>query len=488
MKYTATLIASLLLPPLAGESAERVVAQPARPNVLMIAIDDMNDWMGALAGHPQVRTPNMDRLAERGMLFTNAHVVAPVCNPSRVGLITGKYPSTTGVYDNSVRWHEAMPGVLSLPQHFKTNGYRVYGGGKIHHHTPGNNRPGDWHEYFDQQFDSHFQAELAAHGRVRNFQWPAGFPLNNIEQVAKLERPPANPREFDWGPHDRDDLEMGDGRMVSWAMDVLRRQHAAPFFLAAGIYMPHLPWYAPRKYFDMYPPDSIIPPPIKDDDLDDLPAGGLRMAADRGGDLELVRRAGQYQQVLQAYLACISYADALVGYLLDALDAGPSATNTIVVLWSDHGWHFGEKEHLHKFTLWERSTRIPYIIAAPGVTQPGTRTRQPASMIDVFPTLNELCQLPQPDGLDGQSIVPLLRDPAFAVARPALTTHGFANHALRTEYWRYIRYADGGEELYDHRTDPHEWYNLADDPAHAADKAALARWLPGADAAPLGRN
>jgi arylsulfatase A-like enzyme len=471
-----SVLTALVLVPLATLRAAE------RPNVLMIIVDDMNDWVGCLGGHPDVKTPSIDRLAARGLLLTNAHVTAPVCNPSRVSTLTGKRPSTTGIYDNSVRWHEALPELVSIPQHFRSHGYYVAGGGKVHHHTPGNNRRSDWDEYFDQVFDSHAQVHTWSGAKAKDFQWPAGFPLNQIPAVASLARPPQNAQEFDWGPMDRDDLQLGDGQMVAWAEQVLASPHEKPLFLAAGIYMPHLPWYAPRKYFDMYPLDDITLPPIKVDDLDDIPAGGQRMAADRRGDLELVRREGQYKHVLQAYLACISYADSLVGRLLDAVDASPQADNTIVVFWSDHGWHLGEKDHLHKFTLWERATRIPMIIAAPQVTLPGSRSGQPVSTLDLFPTLNELCQLPLLPGLEGESLVPLLRDPQQPRSRPALTTHGLGNHAVRNERWRYIRYQDGGEELYDHAKDPHEWTNVANLPEHAAVKNEMARWLPQTDA------
>lgn len=466
-------------------SIAAVAGEPPKPNVLMIVVDDMNDWVGCLNGHPDVKTPNIDRLAARGLLLANAHVTAPVCNPSRVSTLTGKRPSTTGLYDNSVRWHEALPELVSMPQHFRSQGYYVTGGGKVHHHTPGNNRRSDWDEYFDQVFDSHAQVHSWSGGKRKGFQWPAGFPLNQIPAVAQLSRPPQNAQEFDWGPMDRDDLQMGDGQMVAWAEQVLAAPRDQPLFLAAGIYMPHLPWYAPRKYFDLYPLDDITLPPIKANDLDDIPAGGQRMAADRRGDLELVRREGQYKNVLQAYLACISYADSLIGRLLDALDASPIADNTIVVFWSDHGWHLGEKEHLHKFTLWDRATRIPMIIAAPQVTQSGTRSVQPVSTLDLFPTLNELCQLPALPDLEGESLVPLLRAPQQPRLRPALTTHGRGNHALRSERWRYIRYQDGGEELYDHTVDPHEWSNLADKPEYAAVKKQMAGWLPATDAPEL---
>jgi arylsulfatase A-like enzyme len=282
---------------------------------------------------------------------------------------------------------------------------------------------------------------------------------------------------------------MGDGQMVQWAAKFLAQPRQQPFFLAAGIYRPHLPWYAPRKYFDLYPPERITPPPIKADDLDDVPEAGRRMAADRRGDLDLIMQAGQYRRVLQAYLANITYCDALIGRLLDALDSSPAAKNTIILLWSDNGWHFGEKQHLHKFTLWERSTRLPFILVAPGVTREQTRTLRPVGFIDLFPTLIELCGLPPLADLDGISLVPLLKDPAREWDRPALTTHQQGNHALRSERWRYIRYADGGEELYDHANDPNEWTNLAGRADLAAVKGDLAKWLPKTDAprAPSGK-
>jgi arylsulfatase A-like enzyme len=457
----------------------------ARPNVLMIIADDLNDWVGCLGGHPDVKTPNIDRLGRRGLLLTNAHCAAPVCNPSRVATMTGRRPSSTGVYDNAPVWHEMMPGIASIPQHFKANGYYTAGGGKVYHHPPGFNRRSDWNEYFDQVFNGHYQARLARGENVKNFAWPDGYPLNGIPEVKALARPPRNAKEFDWGPLDKPDDEMGDGRMVQWAERFLANPPQQPFFLAAGIYRPHLPWYAPCEYFDMYFPEEITPPPIKQDDLDDIPEAGLVIAAQRRGDLELVRRVGQYQRILQAYLASVTFCDAMVGRLLDALDASPAAKNTIIVFWSDNGWHFGEKDHLHKMTLWARSTRLPLIFVAPGVTKKGSRTSRPVSFVDLFPTLTDLCDLTQPAKLEGQSLVPLLKDPNRTWERPALVTYLPGNHALCNERWRYIRYADGGEELYDHESDPHEWTNLADQPELAAFKARLARWLPKSDAPSL---
>ena len=460
----------------------------AQPNVLMIVVDDMNDWVACLGGHPDVKTPNIDRLAARGMLFANAHCAAPVCNASRVATLTGRRPGSTGIYDNSAKWHEALPNLTSIPQHFKANGYHVVGGGKVYHHMPGFNRLGDWHNYFDQVFDGHYQNRLHRGLDVSNFRFPVGFPLNGLPSVRTLTKPPKNPREFDWGPLDKKDLETGDGRLAQWAVDFLKQTPDKPFFLAAGIYRPHLPFYAPRKYFDLYPLESIHLPEIKGDDLDDLPPTGLRFAAQRREDYELVMKSGKYRELLQAYLASISFADAMIGRVLDALDESGHADNTVIVLWSDHGWHLGEKQHLHKFTRWERSTRIPFVVVAPDVTQPGSVCQQPVGMLDLFPTLNELCELPEVDGLSGQSIAALLTDPNRDWKRPALTSHGRGNHALRSQRWRYIRYADGGEELYDHANDPNEWTNLASRPEFAEIKTELVRWLPETDAKPKKRK
>ncbi len=459
-----------------------------KPNVLMIVVDDMNDWVGCLGGHPDIQTPNIDRLARRGMLFTNAHAPSPVCNPSRVAVMTGLSPARTGVYDNKSIWYQWLPKVVSIPSHFKQNGYHVLGGGKVYHHMPGFNRRSDWHGFFDQRFDGHYQDQLSRGLNTRHFQWPEHYPLNGLPSVQSLMQPPKNPREFDWGPIDKPENETGDGKMVDWAVKHLSEPRKEPFFLAAGIYRPHLPFYAPRKYFEMYPSDEIKLPPIRMDDLDDLPSAGKMMAQNRAADFDLVQQSGQYRSIVRAYLASISFADAMVGRLLDALDAGPASRNTIIVFWSDHGWHLGEKQRLHKMTLWERSTRIPFIITDPTVTKHGARCAKPVSAMDIFPTLNALCGLPAVGNLDGFSLAPLLVNPSSDWDIPARTTYGRGNHALRSERWRYIRYANGDEELYDHHRDPHEWKNLALDSGFEDIKAALSKWLPQANAFPLRRN
>ena len=444
----------------AGRLARSAAAQAAsptreRPNVLFIAIDDLNDWVGCLGGHPDVKTPNIDRLAARGALFTHAYCSAPACNPSRASLLTGILPSSSGVYSNNQPWRPVMPQAVTLPQHFMANGYHVVGGGKIFHYKD----RASWHEYYSRGPDP----------------MPPNRPLNGIVNTA----------HFDWGPVDVSDEDMADTRVVRWAMGYLRQKHDRPFFLAAGPFRPHLPWYVPKKYFDMYPLDEIALPNVKDDDLDDVPAMGRRMAAPQG-DHKKVVDTNNWRRAVQGYLASITFTDTNVGRLVDALDESPYAQNTLVVLWGDHGWHLGEKLHWRKFALWEEATHAPLLFAGPGVGRPGGRCPRTVSFIDIYPTLVDLCGLPAKAELEGLSLRPLLDQPEAAWERPAVTTYGRNNHSVRSEGWRYIRYGDGTEELYDEVRDPMEWDNLATQPKYDAVKRELARWLPkvNADDAP----
>jgi len=466
----------------------RLLASQHRPNVLFIALDDMNDWISSLGGYSaRVHTPSFDRLSRTGITFTNAHSPSTVCNPSRTAIMTGLRPSTTGVYNNGQWWRPALPNAVTMPECFRKSGYRAEGGGKIFHHTLGNNPPSMWDNYHPQIQDSPWHYDYPVPGQhvaKKGLHWPDGFPLNGIENVKLGKKPPANYREFDWGPFDKADLEMGDGQIVRWATDFLGRPHNKPFFLAAGIFRPHLPWYVPRKYFDLYPLDQIKLPRIKDDDLDDVPAVGRQMAEARLADFELVKKAGKYKAAVRAYLASISFADALVGHLLDALEKSSHRDNTIVVVWSDHGWHLGEKGAWHKRTLWQRATHVPFFIVAPGVTKPGSVCNRPVNLIDIYPTLIDLCGLKANRRLDGISLTPLLKNPQALWKRPSVITNERANHAVRSERWRYIRYNDSAEELYDCDNDPHEWTNLAEDPEFSSIKQKLVKWLPKNDAPP----
>jgi arylsulfatase A-like enzyme len=241
------------------------------------------------------------------------------------------------------------------------------------------------------------------------------------------------------------------------------------------LFRPHLPWYVPQKYFDLYSLDEIVLPQVRDDDLDDIPAEGLKLAKARRSDFEAIKKADKWKHSVRAYLASITYADDQLGRVLDALDKSPHAKNTIVVLWSDHGWHLGEKQHWHKTTLWEEATRVPLIISAPG-HQPGVCDR-PVSLLDLYPTLNELTGLEALKSHDGVTLTPLLRNSKAEWNRTAVIEFKRGNAAVRSDRYRYIRYRDGGEELYDHQTDPHEWNNLAASLEHAAVRKELAGWI-----------
>jgi arylsulfatase A-like enzyme len=270
--------------------------------------------------------------------------------------------------------------------------------------------------------------------------------------------------------------------MVRWAIDFLKKPYEKPFFLAAGIYRPHLPWYVPKKYFDLYPLDQIKLPEVKKDDLDDVPVAGRKMAKARYADFELVKKTGKYKEAVRAYLASISFADAMVGLLLDALEKSSCRDNTIIVVWSDHGWHLGEKGAWHKRTLWERATHVPFFIVAPGITRPGSVCNHPVNLIDIYPTLVDLCGLKANKKLEGISLIQLLENPKTLWVRPSVITNERGNHAVRSQRWRYIRYNDGTEELYDYDKDPHEWTNLAGDSRFNIIKKELAKWLPKSDA------
>lgn len=443
------------------------------PNVLFIALDDLNDWVGVLGGHSQTKTPNIDRLAARGMLFANAHTASPSCNPSRTALLTGLPPSSSGVYDNPHDWRRAprLRGLPTLPEHLRAAGYRTRGGGKIFHaHTYyeqgfyGLNKPSAWHEFFPSK-----ERQLPFEIRPRG--WPAN---GNPGLIFSL---------FDWSPVEVSDDGMGDGMVVQWAERQLRDAGDDPLFLAVGIYRPHLPWYVPPRYFDLHPLEKVELPPFREDDLEDVPErarGGISVRPHQWVLEDPIR----WRQGVQGYLASISFADAMVGRLIDALDRSGRADETIVVLWSDHGFHLGTKGRWRKFTLWEESTHVPLIVVAPGVTTAGARTDAPVSLMDVYPTVADLTGVGSPGHVEGRSLRRLIENPRAEWPHAAVTTWGFGTHAVRDRRWRYIRYETGEEELYDHDSDPEEWENRADDPSLSVIKERLRRFLPQVNAPP----
>jgi arylsulfatase A-like enzyme len=427
----------------------------------------MNDWIACLGGREDIKTPNIDKLAQRGVLFTNAQCPAPLCNPSRTAIMTGLRPATTGIYNNKQVWAKKMPNWVTLPRYFKNNGYHVSGGGKIYHHTPRGFNPRDqWHEYFDLMPDQGTQAE-----QVKRL----GL---DREYFSDMPRHPNG--SWDWGPFEKDDYEMGDGHTVKWAMEFLDRKYEKPFFLAVGLFQPHLPFYAPAKYFNQYLKQNIVLPKVLEDDLDDLPPAAAKIVkAGVDKNFKMVDECKELRAAVQGYLASISHADTLIGGLMQALDRSPYAENTIVVFWSDNGYHFGEKQRMGKRSLWERAAHVPLIVAAPGITKPGGRCDHPVDLMSLYPTLVELCGLPVKVENEGVSIVPLLKNPAAKWEHVALTTHTKGNHTICSDRWRYIRYANGDEELYNHEKDPEEWDNLADQSEYTSIKNKLSRWLPG---------
>ncbi|MBT6154720.1 MAG: sulfatase [Planctomycetaceae bacterium] len=430
-----------------------------RPNILIISIDDLNDWTGGLGGHPQAKTPNIDRLAKRGTLFRNAHCQAPVCTPSRASMLTGLYPTTTGLYFLQPAL-EASKVAMKRPhllRHFAKSGYRTMGAGKFVHGG------GDAKHY--QQYGGGM----------------GGFGPLPKEKITHKEGHPL----WDWGPFPEDEALMPDTKVADWVIDRLNEKREEPFLLVAGFWRPHVPLYVPPKWFKPFPLDTIKLPEVLATDRDDLSEYAkmltIGLPAPRH---EWFIENNAWEGAVQAYLASILFADYCAGRVLDALDASEHQGNTIVVLLSDHGWHLGEKQRWAKRSLWHDGTHVPLIVAAPGFAK-NQSSERPTGLIDIFPTLLELTGLPAREDLEGRSLVPLMKDPEAQWNRPILTSFAPKNHSLRSTRWHYIRYGDGSEELYDHETDPHEWRNVAGDNANAEIIAKLRRSLPKHDAAPL---
>lgn len=432
------------------------------PNILFIAVDDLNGWIGALRRHPQARTPNIDKLASRGTLFSRAYCSAPYCNASRMSVFTGLQPATSGIYQNESYW-EMPERPRTYFEALREHGYRLHGAGKVFHGT------------FDYATAGRERASTAnwrtihSHDQLwdqftynKSEPMPAQRPLNGMFDFDRFEEVSPWNHLFDWGilPDDRAE-ETPDAQTVRCAEDFLANPPDTPFLFAAGLYKPHLPWYAPKRFFDMFPLDSIVLPDVLETDLDDVPVIARDWALNPP-DHETVTQAGQWKHAVRGYLATIAYCDEQVGRLMAALDASPAADNTIVVFWSDNGFHLGEKLHWRKFVLWEEATRVPFIIAPPrSLASPAQTLDFPASLIDLFPTLFDMAGLAPMPGKDGQSLLPQIQG-APSPDRPAITTWLQGNHSVRFGSWRYTRYHDGSEELYNQESDPMERVNLAD--------------------------
>lgn len=413
------------------------LAAKSKPNVLLVSIDDLNDWVGCMGGHPQAKTPNIDRVAKMGTLFNNAHCQSPVCNPSRASMMTGRYPHTSGVYFLSPDLKEApvLKNLKTMPEVFADHGYKTMAAGKIYHRG-------------DKRF---FQEYLPT----------GGF---GPRPKKKISQPHGHPL-WDWGIFPDDDNVMPDMKCAKWAVEQLKKKHDKPFFMGVGFYRPHVPMFATKKWFDMHPKDKIKLPAVPGDDLKDLSqyAIDLTNLEHVSPTHKWVTEAGQWEHAVQSYLASVTFADHCLGLVLDALEKSEYADNTIIALFSDHGFHLGEKERWAKRSLWEDGTRVPVVVAAPGhkATQ---KTNRPAELLDIFPTLLELAGLPKDETQEGQSLVPLMKNPKREWKHPAITSFGLGNYSIRSTNYRFIQYFDGSRELYDLRDDPHEWKNLIDNP------------------------
>lgn len=457
----------------------------AKPyNILMIAVDDMNDWVGAFGGHPQAKTPNIDRLATRSMVFRNASCAGPVCGPSRSALLSGFRPGRTGAYGNDTNMLDSklVQTHATLPEFFSKHGYTTISCGKIFHkhETATGFDAGQW--AFDVWHD-----ELNRGGEKPETVYSRNKAIIAGEKIENSKFQVGGGSDFSWGVTEKGKEFTQDYRTAKWFEKQLQEQHDKPFFMCAGISKPHLSWFVPQEYYDLHPLESIIVPEYRMDDLDDITGGKRNREIQPHEDFLWVLEYGLHQRAVQAYLAACSYADDCVGVMLDALEKSPYADNTIVVFWGDHGWHLGEKLRFRKATLWKEATQLPLIVHAPGMKDRKDCYRN-VNLLDLYPTLNELCGLPEKE-LDGKSFTALLDNPELPWT-PTVTTAGKGSHSVMAEKWHYIVRADGPEELYDLEKDPMEWTNLANMESTEFDrvKAHLRTFLPADEVDSLARS
>jgi len=465
-----------------------------QPNVLFISIDDLNDWTGTLNGHPQAITPNLDRLFEQGILFTNAHCSQAVCTASRNSLLSGIHPATSGWYSSTGAMRRSYDQVMGdhkmLPQYFKDNGYKTMAVGKIFHQGVTDYKDkidAFWDEYApDYKVPKDLKDRGDGYGGTKFYP----FPKDHSQIINHYGKDFDSGQSLCWGALEREDMPEGkmfDELISEWAVKKLQEKHEKPFFLAVGFVRPHVPYTAPKEYFDLYNLDEIEIPRVPEDEMTDIPNMGKSIAygtIKTGDHYAVVHLSDTYwKELVYAYLACVSFVDDQAGKVLDALENSDYADNTIVVLWSDHGQHLGEKKHWRKQALWEESTKVPLLFKMPGQKN-GVQCEQVVSLLDIFPTLIDLCELPPSKKLEGEILTPLLIKPDMKWDKPVLNSWYYGNYAVRSQNWRYIQYRDGSEELYNHQKDPGEHTNLATDPEYAEIIAEHKKWIPEKGALP----
>lgn len=439
----------------------------SHPNVLFISIDDLNDWVEPLAGHTQTLTPHLNQFAKEAVNFSKNYCPSPGCNPSRSALLTGLHTYTSGMYSNYQEWRKVpkLQTVNTIGQHFRNNGYYTAGAGKIFHYTQVDTL--GWDAYYPSikkpMPDDNFPATRPAN--MPRFKYMYGM--------------------FDWAGLPIADEETGDFESVDYISKQLQKEHDKPFFLACGIYRPHVPWYVPQKYFDRFPLEDIQLPKTIAGDTSDLGAVAKELITRGGNYHKHVLAANQWKKAVQGYLASVAFADEMVGRLLQNLANSSYADNTIVVIWSDHGWQLGEKMHWRKFALWENVIRTVMMMKVPKGLEKmpdgsvgGKSTSNLTSLMDIYPTLVDLCNLPPRSDFDGVTLRPILANPDTNILRPIITTYDYGSYSIRYDKWHYIRYIDDSEELYDLEADPEEWHNLSIQPEFDEIKEELAEHIP----------
>lgn len=452
-----------------------------QPNVLFIAIDDLNDWIGCFGGNTQVKTPNFDRFnANGGMVMFNAHSPGTVCCPSRSALLTGAHAYKTGVYGNTNNLKHApnAKDLITLPEYFSQHGYHSLSMGKIFHKHPApGDKPPEKNDAGQWAFDE-WHKNLGGVGPVSKER-----PVNGLPNLPD-EKMSYHYKAFDWGPTvGNDETRMTDYLTAEWAAGQLqKRDFDKPFFMAIGFSKPHLTWYVPQKYFDMYPLDTIQVPETVYDDLDDIVDNNGKPIYEPSSAWLRAEKFGRHNEAVRAYLATISFVDDCLGVLMDGLENSRYADNTIVMLWGDHGWYLGEKLRYGKTQLWQEATRVPLMVKVPGVTPDNRRCTGLVNLIDLYPTLVDLCGLPPNPKNDGRSFAKLLHHPDMQWNFPTLTTDGYRDHRIFDGRYSYINHGGGrAEQLYDHEVDPMEWNNLASNPEYASIKTRLRQLLPESD-------
>ncbi len=436
-----------------------------KPNVLFIVSDDLNTDLGCYE-NAQVKSPNLDRLAARGVRFDRAYCQYPLCNPSRSSVMTGRRPDSTKVLGNGPHFRDFIPDAVTLPQHFRNNGYFAARVGKIYHYgvpseigTDGKDDPASWDVVFNPSgHDKKEENKIINHSPHRGIG--SGLSLHAADGTSE---------------------EQTDGMVATEAIRLMKENRNRPFFLAVGFFRPHSPYVAPKRFFDMYDLNRMLPAQFPQNDFDDIPKPALFVDPPNWNIKEEKMR-----EAIQAYYASVTFMDEQLGRVLAALSQLGLEDNTIVVFWSDHGYHLGEHGQWLKMTLFEEAARVPLVVAGPGVKAKGKACSRTVELLDLYPTLSDLCNLAQPSATEGKSLKPLLQNPNSRWDRPAYTqlvrqdkSGKIKGYSVRTEQWRYTEWEKGkmGVELYDHKHDPREWTNLANSPRYAKTVQKMKRLL-----------